>query len=298
MTSYGVTASVRDYVTSETGTAVGAFNVASTPPPVPLCQLGIYDPANDYPSSWSGMQAFAAVPVRIATYYVQWGGGFPINLASLALAHNVTPFVELEPWYTSTTWPTFSTIAAGASDAYLQTMAKAVNTFGHPVMMTYAHEMNGSWYPWGKGGAQGVTAAQWVASWQHVVSTMNAVTNLITWVWAPNNNDVGSVAPYWPGQPYVGLAAYDGYLQNTSQTFANFQASTVAEIRKLTTGPIWNSECGVEPAGSGRAALITKFIADLKAGGVSGFNWFNQSPFNLTSAEMAVFDTAVNLWNA
>lgn len=276
-----------------------------TPPPATSSlSLGIYDPADDWPSAWSGIQAFqtAGCPVQIGTYYVQWGGDFPPNFSSLCLANGVIPFVEMEPWYTSTTWPTFSTIASGAFDSYLTTFAGQVKAFGHPVWLTFGHEMNGSWYPWGNGGAQGVTPAQWIAAWNHVTSFIsNLAPGLVTWVWAPNNNDVGAVSPYWAGDAVQNasfLAAYDGYLNSASATFANFQASTVAEIRKLTSGPIWNSECGVQPAGAQRAAQIKQFIADLKAGGVNGFNWWNQSPFNLTSAELSTFATAVGAWNA
>ena len=271
-----------------------------TPPPATACELGIYDPADDYPSNWSGIQAFenAGNSVKIGTYYTQWQGGWPSNFASLCKQNNVIPFIELEPWFTQTTWPTFTNIAAGQYDSWLQSIATSAKAFGSPVYLTYAHEMNGNWYPWGNGGPQGVTPAQWIASWQHVVSLMSAIAPNIVWVWAPNNADVGSVVPYWPGQQYVGLAAYDGYIQNTSQTFANFQQQTVTQIRSLTSGPIWNSECGVEPAGSGRAAVISEFIKAMEGAGLSGFNWFNQSPFNLTSAEMTTFAAAVSAWNA
>lgn len=277
-----------------------------TPPATSKCLLGIYDPADDYPSSWSGIQAFqsAGCPVKVATYYVQWGGGFPANLASLAWANGqVIPFVEMEPWYSTAEgdYPAFTDIAAGKYDTYLQSMAQSVVAYGHPCYFTYAHEQNGSWYPWGNGAPQKVTPAQWIASWQHVVTVMNAVpgaASLITWVWAPNNADVGSVVPYWPGQQYVGLAAFDGYLKNAGQTYANFLEQTVTQIRTLTSGPVWLAETGITPADSTRAARITGFAADLKAAGVSGFNWFNQTPFNLTAAETTTFASAVSAWNA
>jgi mannan endo-1,4-beta-mannosidase len=300
MTSYPLTAVVTDSVTGAAGTLSAPFTVApAVVPPASSLMLGIYDVANDWPSSWSGEQVFtnAGCAANVAAYYVQWNGGFPTTLAASCLANGATLFVEMEPWYTSTTWPVFSTIAAGGSDAYLRSMAAAVNTFGHPVMFTFAHEQNGNWYPWGNGGPQGVTPAQWVAAWQHVVSVMNSVTSLITWVWAPNNADVGSVVPYWPGQQFVGLAAFDGYLQNASQTYSNFLKQTVTQIRTLTSGPIWNSETGIGPAGVGRAARITQYVADMKAGGISGFMWWNQSPFNLTAPEIAALSAAVQLWN-
>jgi mannan endo-1,4-beta-mannosidase len=283
--------------------ASASITLPSSPPPGGTCVLGIYDNADDWPSSWTGIQAFqnAGCPVKIGTYYVQWQGGWPANFANLCQQHGVIPFVEFEPWFTQTTWPAFTDIAAGKYDSWLQTIAQAVAAFGHPVWLTYAHEMNGSWYPWGNGGAEGVTPAQWIASWEHVTSVINAIAgSLVTWVWAPSNNDGGrAVTPYWPGDgSSVGLAAWDGYLNQAGQTFSSFLSPTLTEIRKLTSGPVWLAETGVEPAGSGRAARISGLVSDLHAAGVSGFNWFNQGVFALTPAEMTAFAAGVNAWNA
>jgi hypothetical protein len=270
------------------------------PPPVSTqCLLAVYDPSDDYPSNWNGVQAFenAGCPVRIVTYYVQWQGGFPATLSSLAKQHGVIPFIELEPWFTQATWPAFTSIAAGQYDSWLQSFASSIKSYGLPVYLTYAHEMNGSWYPWGNGGAQGVTAAQWVASWQHVTSLINSIApGLVTWVWAPNNSDVGSVVPYWPGGGC--LASWDGYLQNSAQSFSSFLAPTLAEIRTLTSGPVWLAETSIAPNDSTRAARIPGFLSDLKAAGVSGLNWFNQNEYALSAAEMPVFAAGIKAWNA
>jgi hypothetical protein len=294
-TAFPVTASI----------TLPAAPVTPPPPAAAGCNLAVYDVANDLPSSWSGEAAFiqAGCPLKMATMYIQWPSGgqasnWPTNLASLAEAAGVGLFVEMEPWFTSTTWPAFTSIAAGQYDAYLQAMAASAAAFKGTLYMTYAHEMNGSWYPWGNGGAEGVTAAQWVASWQHVVTVMSAVAPNIQWVWAPNNADVGSVVPYYPGPEYVGVHAWDGYLQNEEQTYASFLQQTVTEIRSLTSEPVWLSETGIEPADGTRAARITSFLGDLQQAGISGLCWFNQSPFSLTAAEMPVFAAAVNAWNA
>lgn len=290
------------------GTAYPVSAPISLPsvPAAAKCQLGIYDPADDWPSSWSGIQAFtnAGCPVKVATYYMQWpqnsmASNWPANFASLCKANGVIPFVEMEPWYTSSTWPAFTDIAAGRYDQYLTAVANSAKAFGSTVYMTFAHEQNGSWYPWGTGGAEGVAAAQWVAGWQHVVTVMSAIAPNITWVWAPSNNDGGrAVTPTWPGEAYVGLASWDGYLNAAGQTFSSFLAPTLTEIRKLTPGPVWIAETGVEPAGSGRAARISGLISDFHSAGVAGFNFFNQGAIALTPAEMSVFATAVKAWNA
>lgn len=309
-TPFVLSARVTDNITGEFGTGTGTFNVlnpSAPPPPSNQCLFGAYDPANDGNGSggWSGgdggMQLFEGSNnhLKIATYYVQWQGSFPSNLNSLCAQHNATLFLEMEPWFTTTTWPPFANIAAGAYDTYLQSIGSAIAAGGRDVWVTYAHEMNGNWYPWGNGGPQGVTPSQWLASWTHVRSVVNSTAaGHAKWVWAPNNADVGSVVPYWPGDALVDVAAYDGYIQNSSQTFANFQQNTVNQIRSVTAKPIWNSECGLNPVDGSQASRITQFIADMKHAGLSGFMWWNQSPFNVTGAALAAVNNAVDAWNA
>ena len=279
---------------------------AVTPPPPPVtpreqCLFGVYDPASDGDASggWAGVQQFETAPVKVAAYYVQWQGDFPAHLADLCKQHNAKLFVEMEPWFTSATWPKFADIAAGKYDSYLTTFANAVKTNGQRIMLTYAHEMNGDWYPWGDGGSQGVTPTQWVTSWKHVHDVINRTApGLVEWVWAPNNADVGSVVPYYPGDDYVDIPAYDGYIQDTSQTFASFQQQTVDQIKSVTSKKIWNAECGVRPADSTQPARIAQFIWDMKNAGLTGFMWWNQEPFNVTGASLQAVVKTVNSWNA
>ena len=40
-------------------------------------------------------------------------------------------------------------IAAGQYDGYLSAYAEAVRAYRHPVILSFGHEMNGSWYSWG-----------------------------------------------------------------------------------------------------------------------------------------------------
>lgn len=309
-TPFHPTVSVTDNITGEATSQQTTFNVNNIigpPPPSTQCFFGAYDPANDGNGSggWSGgdggMQLFEGSNnhLKVATYYIQWNGSFPTNLANLAQQHGAELFIELEPWFSTTSWPSFTGITAGASDSFLQSMGSSIASFGHDVMVTYAHEQNGSWYPWGNGGPQGITPAQWVAGWKHVHDTINSTAGgHAKWVWAPNNADVGSVVPYYPGDSFVDIAAYDGYIQNNSQTFANFQQQTVNQIKSVTSKQIWNSECGLNPVDGNQPTAIRAFIKAMHDAGLSGFMWWNQSPFNVTGAALNAVNQAVDDWNA
>lgn len=301
-TPFSVTVSVTDNITGEVGTQNATFNVNGATSTQAL--FGVYDPSLDGSGSWSGVQPFEAAPVKIGTHYVQWDLGtlWPSSFATLCQNNNAIPFVELEPWNSATggkTWPTFANIIGGTYDSLLTGLGSGIASFGHTVWLTFAHEMNGSWYPWGNGGAGGVTPSQWISAWKHVHDTVNSTAGgLAKWVWAPNNNDVGPVTPYWPGASYVDIPAADMYIQNSSQTFANFHANTIREIATLTSTPVWNAETGVNPADATQPGRITQFVSDMKNAGMSGFMWWNQSPYNISGASLTALTNAVNAWNA
>ena len=250
--------------------------------------------------TWAGAQKFGAAPVKSVTYFNAWLGPFPTVLGQLAAQNNATVYLNLEPW---NTWgggptPTMADIAKGTYDSYLTSIGNAIKAGGNDVWVTFAHEMNGDWYPWG---IQAVTPAQWVTTWKHVCDVIRAAAGgHAKMVWCPNNNDVGPVTPYWPGDAYVDIAGFDSYLdqQYGPRDYSSFTKKTVDEIRATgTVRPLWNAESGVSP-GTGRAAMYTQFISDMHADGLLGFTQWNEGTFALTTAEIAAVCAAVNAWNA
>jgi Glycosyl hydrolase family 26 len=294
MVTYAGTAT--NTATGQTGTLSVSFTPDPAPPPPPAhgMQFGVYTPASGS-FNWTGLAAFP--PVTIAPYYSGWGEGFQSGFAALAKSHGAVVFAEMEPWNgPNGSVPSMIDIAAGKHDAYLGSFAQAVKAAGLPVWVTFAHEMNGDWYPWGR---QAITPAQWQVAWKRVVTVMRAVTPLITWVWAPNvNPGQAAASAYYPGDGYVDVVGVDGYLNGAGQTFASVFGSTLADIRKVTAKPVWIAETGIQPADGTRAARITRFAADAEAAGTTGFMHFNQYAYALTAAEITVLGQAVAAWNA
>jgi hypothetical protein len=67
----------------------------------------------------------------------------------------------------------------------------AINARGVPVLVRYAHEMNGSWYPWGQ------QPEAYVQSFRLVADAVHRGAPLAAMLWAPN---YGSGYPYTGGQ--------------------------------------------------------------------------------------------------
>jgi beta-mannanase len=155
--------------------------------------------------------------------------------------------------------------------------------------------MNGAWYPWAQGGTGGVTPAQWVAAWDHVVTVVSgAAPGLVTWVWTPNvEHAAGAVTPYWPGGQYVGLVGIDGYLRSDSDTYESVFGRTVGEIRALTSAPIWIAETGLNIDAT-TGTRLAAFVAGIRAARLQGLLYFNEAQFALPPDDLAALAAAVS----
>jgi len=152
----------------------------ATLPADPLSYLGVYE--NGVPDSFAGVIQFETtleVEPNIALYYSSWNESFNSSFAWQAYDNRVIPAVQIEPFGIS-----MAGIAAGQYDQYLESYAAQVRDFGHAVIIGFAHEPNGSWYPWG---ADSVSPATWIAAWRHVVNVFNAAgAQNVIWLWTVN----------------------------------------------------------------------------------------------------------------
>jgi hypothetical protein len=84
-----------------------------------------------------------------------WGEqSFPTANLQLIWDHGSVPLLFWSPWdrpYNEDQGPdkfSLANIAAGKWDTYIDHWADAAKAFGHPVMVSFANEMNGEWFPW------------------------------------------------------------------------------------------------------------------------------------------------------
>lgn len=123
-----------------------------------------------------------------------------------ALGHD-SFMVTWEPWdpATRTAYP-MDAIAAGRYDDYIDLFARALRDSGLTIYLRFAHEMNGTWYPW----AHDPVAFR--DAWMHVrdrVRFARKATN-VRFVWAPNadlwadnTRFLTRALQYWPPARYV-----------------------------------------------------------------------------------------------
>jgi glycosyl hydrolase family 26 len=219
-----------------------------------------------------GLAASIGRRPNLAGQYVAWGSRFDAAGATAAWNYGALYYMAWEPFSTPV-----QAIADGASDAYIRSFARSVHALGLPVAISFGHEMNGNWYPWG---TQQTTAAAFVAAWRHIhaLFAKAGATNVI-WVWNPNIiNPMPGVAlrPYWPGARYVSWVGLTGYFALTGpQTFSGVFGPTMREIRKFTTRPFIIAETAVETGPNEGPATLSLVEGATHTPGVLGFIWFD-----------------------
>jgi hypothetical protein len=165
-------------------------------------------------------------------------------------------------------------IIAGQWDVYLYRWAAAVVQGGLPMVIRFAHEMNGSWYPWSAGRtsitAQGTqvqldnTPAKFREMWRHVWTIFRNVgaDDYVLWAWTPAKslctthdshahtgrctNRYTTYAEDYPGDDYVdwvGLSSY-AYGTRSAYSFAHTFQASFQNLAQVTHKPVFVAETG------------------------------------------------------
>jgi hypothetical protein len=158
-----------------------------------------------------------------------WGEqSFPTANLTLIWRHGSVPLVFWSPWDRPYQQElgldrfALSTILEGQWDAYIDRWAEAARQFGHPVLVSFANEMNGTWFPWSgwfNGGQTPVAGASpkgpfegpeiFKKAYRYVVDRVRAKgASNILWVFHVANYSIpqepwNAMGQYYPGPDYV-----------------------------------------------------------------------------------------------
>jgi mannan endo-1,4-beta-mannosidase len=220
-------------------------------------------------------------------------GGFDLVAMERLWAAGHVPMVAWEPWdHTSrgggrlrSVQPEYalSTIIDGKHDEYLRQWAADAAAWGHPLILRFAHEMNGYWYPWAEL-ANNNTSGEFIDAWRHVHEIFAAAgANNVIWVWSPNL-DSATLQPIdslWPGDEYVDWVGLVGYLGNGidprvwTPSFDELFGPTLDEVRVFTEQPIVITEIGATELGGQKANWIADVLSSINSRpDIIGLVWF------------------------
>ena len=160
-----------------------------------------------------------------------WGeDSFPTANLNIIWRHGSIPLVFWSPWdrpYAQNKGPdrfSLTSILEGKWDAYIDRWGDAAHAFGHPILVSFANEMNGTWFPWSGwfyGGQTPVAGAvspnsgpfqgpeTFKKAYRHVVDRVRTrgAANVL-WVFHTANfsdpkEPWNAVEQYYPGSNYV-----------------------------------------------------------------------------------------------
>ena len=235
----------------------------------PRPRIGVY--ALGMPRSYQPVTKFGAA-IRhqpgIVLFYSGIGEHFPAGFAEQAHAHHALPLDQINPLGAS-----MRRIAAGRYDAYFRSYADEIRSYGHRVIIGFAHEMNGPWYPWGW---THVSPHTWVRAWRHVVRLFRrqGATN-VTWLWTVSRvQDEGPYKPYWPGRHYVNWVGIDGYYSFRQDRFGYVFGRPLKIIRGFTHKPVLISETAIGQR-AGQVRRIPNLLRGVLRNHLRGLVWFD-----------------------
>ncbi|HEX2266137.1 MAG TPA: glycosyl hydrolase [Solirubrobacterales bacterium] len=141
-------------------------------------------------------------------------------------------------------------IAAGRNDPYLRRAADAAAGWGRPILVRFAHEMNGNWYPWGDAGPR-----RYKKAWRHVVRIFRKRgADNVSWVWTPYANQGGGMPfrGYFPGDRWVDWVGLDGFnwgYGGSDFSFRRIFGASYRSLTRLSSRPVMIGEVGTNPRG-------------------------------------------------
>lgn len=142
-------------------------------------------------------------------------------------------------------------IANGSFDAYLIEWAQAAKAYGKPVVLRYAWEMNGTWFPWSPYSTKigneyydvGNTPENYVAAWRHIYNVIKPIAPNVKFYWCANGVSSApnaKMASFYPGNNYVDYVGFDAYnwypKQSANETLSNIYTASIQAIRHVQTG--------------------------------------------------------------
>jgi mannan endo-1,4-beta-mannosidase len=257
---------------SSASTASKTGAIASDDSPIKYVGMFSTGLASSYSSATSFNQATGA-HVNIAAYYSGWGEPFQTQFADRAWQHGALTLVDIDPYSGSAN---MSAISDGRYDAYLRSLASKVAEFGHPVIISFAHEMNGSWFHYGY---KYVAPSVFIAAYRHVHDVFEeSGGEKVIWMWTVNIPSAGqtstSVDEWYPGDSYVDWVGIDGYDWSASRTFTQTFGTTLSQVRGLTNRPVLISETSVLPT-SKAAMQVTSWFQGIESDHLLGLVWFD-----------------------
>lgn len=241
-----------------------------------------------------GYENSMARRLAMVMWYIDFTKDFPRSDADSVIKHGSIPCITWEPWKADTDADKYNyfplkNIASGSFDAYIKSWAASARNFKYPVLLRFAHEMNGSWYPW-DGAHNNQSGEDYIAAWRHVHEIFkDEGAKNVTWIWNVNSESVpnenwNSIDKYYPGDSYVDFTAIDGFnfgTSSASKSWRSFDSIFLSMYNTLKTDypgkTVMIGEMACSEIGGSKSEWILDAFLKIKNSypHIRFYNWFN-----------------------
>lgn len=229
--------------------------------------LGAYIPRAAWkPEEIDRYSRLVGRPPVIVSIYKSWDS-VPFDPAELdpIWARGAVPMITWEPLsYENKEFP-LRAIQRGRYDEYVRESAKAARAWGRPILLRFAQEMNGDFYPWGRDVGDN-NSYRYRAVWKRLVGIFrNRGARNVEWVWTPIVNTGGNF-PFrdmYPGDSWVDWVGFDGYNWAKAgewNSFTDIFDNSYEEMAQLTSRPMIVGEVASEETGGDKAAWVSSAL--------------------------------------
>jgi mannan endo-1,4-beta-mannosidase len=205
----------------------------------------------------------------IVQVYVPLGIKFPLGELQTIERNGAMPVIQID--YKKS----FSDILAGSYDKVMRQWGADIKKMNQPVALSFDHEMNGNWYPWG---CTHVKPGLFISVWRRMHQLMGSSKAM--WVYTINSSNAGfacSPMEYYPGDSYVNWIGIDGYIRNSKENFSSVFIPTINQIRSHSAKPILLTEVGVQDTVNQPSQIQSLYDDAHQSGSVIGIVYFDQS---------------------
>jgi hypothetical protein len=306
---------------------VSSISTTDAQSKIPIPPTGCYHAAFT-PYTQDSFETLAGKSIAIELIYRSWKGSpdFDQYSCDKIVANGAYPCIAWEPWDGSITSTAYSlqSIIDGTHDALIQRWATGIKQWKKPLLLRWAHEMNGDWYPWDGFHNGGETLAgygdpakpdgpeRYVDAYRHIRHVFDSIgVPNISWVWCPNvmwdvKKPLNNVANYFPGSDAVDWIGMNCYNWGTAVAGMSWKSAeqmfrlTYTGVVALADKPILVGESASTETGGDKAAWITETFKTIKSGfpKIKLFTWFNENKetdwrINSSPAALAAYRAAI-----
>jgi hypothetical protein len=233
--------------------------------------------------SWDAYRQFITDSGRAPAVWSIWSdwGGTSKDLPDLTLlnqmrAWGTVPLIiwsPVDPARPASHDFTYARIASGKLDSYIRGFARQVHAYGGKVLIRFAHEFDGDWFPWGTFGKHrlsGNSADTFKKAWKRIWNIFRGkgpgkgLARNARFIWSPLGCDCNTkMNSLWPGSQYVdylGMTAFNwGKFHNVRwQSLDSIVATRLKGFKDLPKGKsVILTEVGSHYLGGSKASWIS-----------------------------------------